>query len=87
MSESSTGQSDKALGPASREGKNVFARIGLFVREVISELKRVVAPSAEETRRYTIIVIVFVVVITLMVTLLDLGFGKIVSLVFGTGGA
>ncbi len=82
MSESSTGQSAK-LGPDSREGKNVFARIALFVREVVSELKHVVYPSAEETRRYTIIVIVFVLVITVFVTLLDLGFGRLVSLVFG----
>jgi preprotein translocase subunit SecE len=82
VSETSTGQSEK-LGPDSREGKNVFARIGLFVREVVSELKHVVTPSAEETKRYTIIVIVFVLVITGMVTLLDLGFGRLVSLVFG----
>lgn len=83
MSETSTGHSEKNLGPASREGKSPFARVSLFVREVTSELKRVVYPSAEETRRYTIIVIVFVVVITVAVTLLDLGFGKLAALVFG----
>ena len=51
MSETSTGHSEKNLGPASREGKSPFARISLFVREVVSELKRVVYPSADETRR------------------------------------
>jgi preprotein translocase subunit SecE len=84
VSESTTGTGEKNLGPESREGLSIFARIALFVREVISELKRVVAPSAEETRRYTIIVIVFVAVITAFVTGLDLGFGKLVALVFGT---
>ena len=83
MSETSTGHSEKNLGPASREGKNPIARVSLFVREVTSELKRVVYPGAEETRRYVIIVIVFVVVITAAVTLLDLGFGKLAALVFG----
>ncbi len=83
MSETSTGHSEKNLGPASREGKNVFGRVSLYVREVTSELKRVVYPSAEETRRYTIIVIVFVVVITLAVTLLDVGFGRLATFVFG----
>ena len=84
MSEISTGHPEGNIGPGSREGKNLFARIALFVREVVSELKRVVTPSAEETRRYTIIVLVFVVVITISVTFMDLGFGKLASLVFGT---
>ncbi len=83
MSEISTGHAEGNAGPGSREGKNVFARIGLFVREVVSELKRVVTPSAEETRRYVIIVLVFVVVITISVTLMDLGFGRLAALVFG----
>ena len=84
MSEISTGHAADNAGPGSREGKNLFARIGLFVREVVSELKRVVTPSADETRRLTIIVLVFVVVITVSVTLMDLGFGKLAALVFGT---
>jgi preprotein translocase subunit SecE len=83
VSETSTGHTEKNLGPASREGKGPIARISLFVREVTSELKRVVYPNAEETRRYTIIVIVFVVVITVAVTLLDVGFGKLAAWVFG----
>jgi len=83
VSETSTGHSEKNLGPASREGKSPFARISLFVREVVSELKRVVYPSADETRRYVIIVLVFVVVITVAVTFLDIGFGKLAAWVFG----
>ena len=84
MNEISTGHAEGNAGPGSREGKTLFARIGLFVREVVSELKRVVTPSADETRRYTIIVLVFVVVITISVTLMDFGFGKLAALVFGT---
>jgi preprotein translocase subunit SecE len=84
VSEVSTGHAEDNAGPGSREGKNLFARIGLFVREVVSELKRVVTPSADETRRLTIIVLVFVVVVTVSVTLMDLGFGRLAALVFGT---
>jgi len=83
VSETSTGHSEKDIGPASREGKSLFGRVSMFVHEVTSELKRVVYPSAEETRRYVIIVLVFVVVITVAVTFLDLGFGKLAALVFG----
>jgi len=83
VSEISTGPAESNAGPGSREGKNLFARIALYVREVVSELKRVVTPSAEETRRYTIIVLVFVIVITVSVTFLDLGFGKLAALIFG----
>jgi preprotein translocase subunit SecE len=83
VSEISTGHSEKNVGPASREGKSLFGRVSMFVHEVTSEMKRVVYPSAEETRRYVIIVLVFVVVITVAVTLLDLGFGKLAAWVFG----
>ncbi len=64
-----------------------FARIALFVRQVIGELKKVVAPTRKELVNYTLVVLVFVTIMMLIVTLLDLAFGTGVSWVFGAQGA
>ncbi len=54
-----------------RERRNIFGRIALFWRQVISELKKVVTPSREETVRYIWIVLGFVLVMMLIVFILD----------------
>ena len=55
-----------------------FARIGGFIREVVSELRKVIWPTRKELLTYTTIVVVFVTVVTAIVTGLDYGFGKLV---------
>ncbi len=65
------------------EGRSIFARPVRFVRQVVSEIKRVVTPSREEWRQYTIVVTVFVLVIVFLVTVFDFGFGKLVEKVLG----
>jgi len=67
----------------SREGLNIFARIALFVREVISELKRVVAPTREEWINYIWVVLGFVGVMMALTFLMDFGFSALTNLVFG----
>lgn len=67
----------------SREGRNIFGRIALFVRQVISELKRVVTPSREEWIQYIWIVLGFVAVMMVIVFALDVSFGWLSSMVFG----
>src|SRR4051794_36595142 len=59
-----------------------FGRIGGFFREVVSELRKVIWPTRKELLTYTTIVIVFVTVMTTIVGLLDLGFGKAVLWAF-----
>ncbi len=84
MSESAvTDSGEKDPRHESREGLNIFGRIALFVRQVISELRRVVTPSREELIRYIWIVLGFVAVMMVLVFLLDLGFGWIANKVFG----
>ena len=63
-----------------------FARIALFIRQVIGELKKVVAPTRKELINYTLVVLVFVVIMMLIVTVLDLAFGIGVGWVFGGTG-
>jgi preprotein translocase subunit SecE len=54
-----------------------------FVRESVSELRKVLWPSRHELVTYAIVVIIFVVIMVAIVAGLDVGFAKLVLLVFG----
>ena len=62
---------------------NIFARIALFVRQVIAEMKKVTYPTKEELWMYFLVVIVFVAVMMLFTGVIDLGSKEISRLVFG----
>ena len=84
MSESAVAESgDKSPRHESREGRNIFGRIALFVRQVIAELKLVVTPSREETVRYIWVVVGFVAVVMLLVFAMDFLFSAAAVRVFG----
>ena len=84
MSESAvTDSGEKDPRHESREGLSIFGRIALFVRQVVSELRRVVTPTREELIRYVWIVLGFVAVMMVLVFALDLAFGWIATQVFG----
>lgn len=70
---------------ASHEEKKLglFARIGLFYRQIVSELRKVVWPTRKQLTTYTAVVLVFVSFVIAVVSLLDLVLTKIVFLVFG----
>lgn len=53
-----------------------------FYRQVVAELRKVVWPTQEQLVTYFIVVLAFVLVIMAIVSLLDLGFGKLVFAVF-----
>lgn len=67
----------------SAEKLGLFARIALFYRQVVSELKRVVWPTREQLTTYTSVVLVFVSFIIAVVSIFDLGLTKLVFWVFG----
>lgn len=56
-----------------------------FLRQVIAELRKVVWPTQKQLVTYFIVVMFFVVVMVALVSLLDLGFGKLTFWMF-TGG-
>jgi preprotein translocase subunit SecE len=60
-----------------------FARVALFIRQVIGELKKVVTPTRKELLSYTGVVLVFVVIMMGIVSLFDWVFGLAVVWVFG----
>ena len=71
----------KAASSRSKDG--IFSRLSRFFREVIAELGKVIWPTRKELISYTIIVIVFVSIMVALVAGLDVGFAKLVVLVFG----
>jgi preprotein translocase subunit SecE len=67
--------------------RNPFARVALFLRQVMAELRKVVTPTRKELTSFTIVVLVFVVIMMAIVYGLDQLFGWLVVLVFGTPAA
>ncbi|MFC9984510.1 preprotein translocase subunit SecE [Microbacterium keratanolyticum] len=76
-----------ANGGAGREKKlGFFGRIALFFRQVIAELRKVVAPTRKELIKFTSVVLVFVLLMMGIVYGLDLVFSWLTSQVFGVPG-
>jgi preprotein translocase subunit SecE len=65
------------------EKLGLFARVGLFYRQVVSELSKVVWPTRKQLSTYTAVVMVFVTFIIAVVSLFDLVITKVVFWVFG----
>ena len=68
---------------AVNERLNIFARAGLFYRQIVSELRKVVWPSRKQLTTYTAVVLVFVTFIIAVVSLFDVVLTKITFWVFG----
>ena len=67
---------------AARTSGGPIARLSRFLREVIAELSKVIWPTRKELVTYTTVVIVFLSVMTALVTGMDIGFAKLVTFVF-----
>ncbi|MEI2776757.1 MAG: preprotein translocase subunit SecE [Tetrasphaera sp.] len=68
-----------------RDGKGLspVARLRLFVKQVLDELRKVVRPTRSELVNYTAVVIVFVSAVMAFTASIDYGFTKLVLWVFG----
>ncbi|GAB2692545.1 preprotein translocase subunit SecE [Kitasatospora kifunensis] len=69
--------------PGKRAKAGLFARIGLYYRQIIAELRKVVWPTKSELMNYTSVVVVFVAVMIGLVATLDWGFAKASFWIFG----
>ena len=58
-----------------------------FYRQVVAELRKVVWPTQEQLVTYFLVTMVFVLFFMALVSLLDLGFGKLVFEIFAGAGA
>jgi preprotein translocase subunit SecE len=59
------------------------ARISLYYRQVIAELRKVIWPTRTQLITYTVVVIVFVTIMVAILALLDFAFSWAVLEVFG----
>jgi preprotein translocase subunit SecE len=89
MTETSTAgaaSSDRARRDAPRKGNPVgrfFGGIGLFVSQILAELRKVVRPTRHELVTYTSVVIAFVSVVMALVWGADQLIVKLVAFAFG----
>jgi preprotein translocase subunit SecE len=73
-----TGQSGS--GRADKRDRTTPA---VFVRQVAAELRKVIWPTRRELGTYTSVALVFIIIMTVLVTSLDYGFTKLVVWFFG----
>ena len=59
---------------------NVFVRIGRKFKEVFSELKKVTWPTKEKLMHNSFVIIVFIAIVTVVLSVLDFGFAKLFEL-------
>ena len=96
MSDSAGTVGPSALGTPSRDaagaertkrepgrGGGRIRNIGTFYKQVVAELRKVIWPTRKELVTYTTVVVVFVLIITAIVAVFDLVFGKGVLAIFG----
>ena len=69
--------------PEHGQKKNIFARIALFYRQVVAEMRKVVWPTRQELITYTTVVVVFVAVFAGLVLVFDIGVARAVRAIFG----
>ena len=69
--------SEKAIKP------NIFMRIGLFIKQIIDELPKVVTPTSKELFFWSLAVFIFVLLLMALVTGMDYGLGKLTLWIFG----
>ena len=65
-----------------KRARGPIARILLFIRQVIAELKKVTRPTWGELRNYTFVVLGFVTIVMLIIAGLDYGFASLVMWAF-----
>ena len=61
--------SEKAIKP------NIFMRIGLFIKQIIDELRKVVTATSKELFFWSLAVFIFVLLLMALVTGVDYGLG------------
>ena len=83
MATQTRGQSAERRGGSGRAAKGDRTTPALFLRQVAAELRKVIWPTRNELVTYTIVALVFVIVMSAIVLSVDYGFTKLMFWVFG----
>ena len=63
--------------------RNPFLFVWNYLKQVVAELRKVIWPNRKQMVNYTAVVLVFLVFMVALIGGVDLGFAKLVLLVFG----
>ena len=74
---------EKRSGAGRAAKRDTLTTPALFFRQMVGELRKVIWPTRSMLVTYTVVCVVFVVVMATIVTLLDLGFTKLMFELFG----
>lgn len=83
MATQTHGQSAERSSGSGRSEKRDRTTPALFTRQVAAELRKVIWPTRNELVTYTVVALVFCIVMTAIVTSLDYGFLQLMSWFFG----
>jgi len=64
-------------------GRNPIAFVFNYLKQVVAELRKVIWPNRKQMVSYTTVVLIFLAFMVALIGGVDLGFAKLVSLVFG----
>jgi preprotein translocase subunit SecE len=78
-----TGQSAERRSGSGRADKRERTTPAVFTRQVVAELRKVIWPTRRELGTYTVVALVFVIIMTALVTSLDFGFTRLMFYIFG----
>ena len=74
---------EKRSGAGSAAKRETRTTPALFFRQMVGELRKVIWPTRQMLITYTVVALVFVIIMTAIVTGLDYGFTKLMFAVFG----
>jgi preprotein translocase subunit SecE len=83
MATQTRGQGAERRSGSGRADRRDRTTPALFTRQVAAELRKVIWPTRNELVTYTVVALVFVIVMTAIVTSLDYGFTKLMFVLFG----
>jgi preprotein translocase subunit SecE len=78
-----SGKNKKKTAKKSAPRQNPFVFVWNFLKQVVAELRKVIWPNRKQMISYTTVVLVFLVFMVALIGGVDLGFAKLVGLVFG----
>ncbi|WP_018598679.1 preprotein translocase subunit SecE [Mycobacterium sp. 155] len=79
-----SGKTKKAKKAAGGPSRNPIMFVVNYLKQVVAELRKVIWPNRKQMVSYTSVVLVFLVFMVALISGVDLGLARLVSLVFGT---
>ena len=73
----------KAKGATAGSTRNPVLFVWNYMKQVVAELRKVIWPNRKQMVNYTLVVLVFLVFMTALISGVDLGLAKLVLKVFG----